>query len=54
VAWLSFAGILREARQIAADEIARPPASCPNDGEPLRFGPDGILFCPFDGWRDQQ
>ncbi len=24
---------------------------CPNDGETLQQGPDGRLFCPFDGWR---
>lgn len=27
------------------------PVACPNDGEPLRTGPDGILFCPYDGWQ---
>lgn len=25
--------------------------SCPNDGEPYRTGPAGILYCPFDGYR---
>ncbi|MDQ7910255.1 hypothetical protein RB614_37755 [Phytohabitans sp. ZYX-F-186] len=27
------------------------PVDCPNDGEPLRPGPDGKPYCPFDGWR---
>lgn len=27
------------------------PQACPNDGEPLRAGPDGRPYCPFDGWR---
>lgn len=27
------------------------PVACPNDGEPLRPGPDGEPYCPFDGWR---
>lgn len=26
------------------------PVECPNDGEPLRNGPDGTLYCPYDGW----
>ena len=25
--------------------------ACPNDGEPYQTGPDGELFCPFDGYR---
>lgn len=24
---------------------------CPNDGEPLLTGPDGNLYCPYDGYR---
>lgn len=24
--------------------------ACPNDGEPYQSGPDGALFCPFDGY----
>lgn len=27
------------------------PLDCPNDGEPLRDGPDGYPHCNFDGWR---
>lgn len=27
------------------------PVACPNDGEPLRDGPDGQPYCPYDGWR---
>jgi hypothetical protein len=30
-----------------------PPQACPNDGEPLVSGPDGVLFCHFDGWRNE-
>jgi hypothetical protein len=26
------------------------PQACPNDGEPLRVGPDGELRCIFCGW----
>jgi hypothetical protein len=27
------------------------PVECPNDGEPLQTGPDGMLYCRYDGWR---
>lgn len=29
----------------------RVPPACPIDGEPLRQGPDGVLFCISDGWQ---
>lgn len=35
----------------ARDEERDNPSACPNDGEPLREGPDGFPYCPFDGWR---
>ena len=34
-----------------AREAERNPVACPNDGEPLVTGPDGKLFCVFDGYR---
>lgn len=34
-------------------EPSAPLSACPNDGEPLRTGPDGGLYCPFDGWPDE-
>lgn len=41
--------------KLDAEEFAyyanRPPLACPNDGEPLKTGPNGELFCPFDGWQ---
>jgi hypothetical protein len=42
--------ISQYARQLRAEDLARPPVACPNDGEPLRTGPQGQLWCPFDGW----
>jgi hypothetical protein len=39
-----------EFRQAVESEREQPQA-CPNDGEPLRDGPDGFPHCPFDGWR---
>lgn len=51
MAWEQWAEIAREAARDAEAERGRDPEACPNDGEPLRRGPDGQLFCPFDGWR---
>ena len=49
--WQQLADILRQARDEAAEEAARPPTACPRCGEPLREGPKGELFCTFDGWK---
>lgn len=49
--WWSLVSILEEARAYAREEENAWPTSCPNDGEPLRTGPDGKLYCPFDGYR---
>lgn len=51
--WDQLLDIYRQQRADAAQarEEERNPAACPNDGEPLRTGPDGRLFCIADGWR---
>jgi hypothetical protein len=54
MSWEQLISIGHEAAEEAAAEQARPPIACPNDGEPLKTGPEGQLFCPFDGWRPQQ
>lgn len=51
MSWEQYLSIAREAAQLRAEDRNRPPASCPNDGEPLTAGPDGSLFCKFDGFR---
>lgn len=51
MSWWQLVSIKDEAIGYVIDERTTPPAACPNDGEPLREGPDGELFCPFDGWR---
>lgn len=53
MAWEQLADILREAASEVAADRSRAPQACPNDGEPLTTGPDGVLFCRFDGWRDE-
>lgn len=49
--WYQLLAIYQDAAQEYALEKARVPVACPNDGEPLTEGPDGRLFCKFDGWR---
>lgn len=49
--WESLAAILEAGRQYAAEDAARTLVACPNDGTALEMGPDGVLFCRFDGWR---
>jgi len=53
VSWDQLRDITREARKYAEVEQAQPPQACPNDGEPLERGPNGVLHCSFDGWTDQ-
>ena len=40
--------ILREGAQLAREELERDPVAC-DCGEPLRRGPNNVLYCPFDG-----
>jgi hypothetical protein len=49
--WYGLLDIVKEARQLAEEEQSARPVACPNDGEPLRTGPRGELWCPYDGWR---
>jgi hypothetical protein len=50
--WATLALIGREIREIRRREAAAGPVDCPNDGTRLERGPDGELYCPFDGWRE--
>lgn len=49
--WYALLDISREYRERLAEERTAEPVACPNDGEPLRTGPRGELYCPYDGWR---
>jgi hypothetical protein len=49
--WRDLMAVLADARLMAREDAKQRPVACPNDGEPLRSGPRGQLFCPFDGWR---
>jgi hypothetical protein len=51
MSWQQLGDILSEGVYLAENERSRPRQACPNDGEPLREGPDGQLYCSWDGWR---
>lgn len=52
MSWEQLQAITQEARDEARAERAQRPTACPNDGEPLLTGPNGLLYCPFDGWNE--
>ncbi|HTY35427.1 hypothetical protein [Mycobacterium sp.] len=47
--WYGLAGIVADQRLQRRSEASRRPAACFDDGEPLRPGPDGELYCRFCG-----
>lgn len=51
MSWEQLNSIIKSIDEEQAQLRAQPPIDCPNDGTPLQNGPDGILYCPFDGWR---
>ncbi len=46
--WYGLLDILRDGAQQYREELERTPEAC-DCGEPLRPGPGGVLYCPFDG-----
>lgn len=46
--WYGLLDVLREVRQVLAEERAAPLVACPNDGEPLESA-RGVLHCRFCG-----
>ena len=51
MSWEQLADVWRQNENDFREEMRSEPIACPNDGEPLETGPDGYLFCRFDGWR---
>jgi hypothetical protein len=49
--WYGLLATIEDAIREAEYWRNSPPLACPNDGEPLTTGPDGELWCKFDGWR---
>ena len=50
MAWEQLLAVIEEAREYEAAERKKVPVECPNDYTALEQGPDGTLFCPWDGW----
>ncbi len=50
--WYGLVAFYRDAAAQDRQWKATRPLACPNDGEPLQVGPDGVRFCHFDGYRD--
>lgn len=52
--WYGLVGIMSEAADIDQEDRTGVPMSCPNDNTALIGGPDGKLYCPWDGtcWPD--
>lgn len=50
MAWEDLLTIFQSAHEERVRLEQGPPVDCPNDGTTLQQGPDGQLFCPFDGW----
>lgn len=51
MSYYTLLGIIEEARELDKVEAKKTPVDCPNDGAILLNGPDGVLYCPSDGWR---
>ena len=49
--WYSLLSTDQAARDVKETFLQLGPLSCPNDGQPLTSGPDGSLFCEYDGWK---
>lgn len=51
MSWEQLISIIGDSNDEARTDTSTPPVACPNDGEPLSTGPQGELFCKWDGWR---
>lgn len=54
MAWEQLTAMIQEAQDVVDKDRATPPTSCPNDHTALREGPEGKMYCPWDGlvWPD--
>lgn len=51
MSWEQLLSIYKQQAEDVRDEATKVPTACPNDGQPLQTGPNGELFCDFDGWQ---
>lgn len=49
--WYGLLNILRYQRDVIDASRNQHPEACPRCGTPIKAGPDGSIYCPFDGWR---
>ena len=54
MAWQQLIAMIEEGRQLDAEAATKTPVECPNDYTTLEAGPDGTLWCRWDGWRYPQ
>lgn len=54
MAWQQLIAMIEEGRQLDVAAATKIPVECPNDYTTLETGPDGMLFCPWDGWKYPQ
>lgn len=47
--WYGLLAIEQEYRDVIAVQHSTPPVACPEDGEPLRAGPQGQNHCVWCG-----
>jgi hypothetical protein len=52
--WWKLKTIYDQAVQYQIQRWQNPLPDCPECGEPLSLGPDGIRFCRYSGWRETQ
>lgn len=54
--WWDLVGIIQEARDVDDKERSGTPSSCAQCYTPLQGGPNGTLYCPWDGlvWPDDR
>jgi len=55
--WWGLHSVFEQSREEFEAYVSRPPMSCPNDGEPLRYAPattsgSGVeRYCPYCSWQ---
>ena len=54
MAWQQLVDMIEEGRDLDRVNATKIPVECPNDYTALTNGPDGALFCPWDGWQYPQ
>lgn len=51
MSWDQLSAMIQEAHDIDQEDRSSEPISCVSCYTPLKAGPDGGLFCPWDGLR---